>query len=96
MIFGRQQFSDALAGVNERAWSELSLHQVGPRPSIKIHQNRMCTFATFGARVAQKQRPISSNLGQKCLGIGFEDRGRTSAFYPLGVPVVGLLSPIYT
>jgi hypothetical protein len=72
-------------------WSGLSLHQVGPRLSISIHQNRMCTFATFGARAALRRCPISSNLGQKYLfldrskerlGVGSADLGWTSAFYP--------------
>ena len=100
MIFGRQQFSDALAGVKEGMWSGLRLHQVGPRPSINICQNRMCTFATFRARAAQRRRPISSNLGQKCLfsdrskerlEAGFTDLGWTTAFYLRGVPAVRLL-----
>jgi hypothetical protein len=48
-------------------WLGLNLHQVGPRPSINIHQNRICTFATFGAGAAQRRCPIWSNLGQKCI-----------------------------
>ena len=35
--------------VNEGMWSGLSLNQVGPRPSINIHQNWMRTFANFRA-----------------------------------------------
>ena len=100
LILGRQQCLDALAGIKKEVWSGLSLHQIGPRPSINIHQNWMCPFTTFQARAAQRRRPIASNLGQKCLfsdhskeclGVGFTDLGRTSAFYPCGVPAARLL-----
>ena len=80
-------------------WSGLSLNvnQVGPRPSINIHQSRLRTSAIFGARAAQRRCLIASNLGQKYL---FSDRwmerpvvafmclGWTSAFCPRGVPAM--------
>ena len=96
-ILGRQQQSDTLAGVNEGVCLGLGLNQVGSRPSINIHQNRMRTSTIFGARTAQRRCPISSNLGQKYLvsdrwmersGVGFTCLGWTSGFYPGGVPAI--------
>ena len=93
-ILGRQQYSDALADVDEGVWAGLSHNQVGPRPSINIYRNRVRTFATCGARAAQTRCPITSNLGQKYLfsdrsmgqlEVGFIYRGWTAAFYPGGV-----------
>ena len=54
------QCSDTVVGIKEWVWSGLSLH---PRPSINIHQSRICSFATFGARATQRQHPIASKLG---------------------------------
>ena len=67
---------------------------IGPRPGINICQYQMRTFASLGATVAQRRRPIASNLGQKYLNsdhwkrlpqVRFAHRRMTDTFDPDGV-----------
>ena len=53
------------------------LDQVGPRPSINIHQNRMCTSTVFRDGATQMRCLTASNLGKKsiCFGLLWNGRG---------------------
>lgn len=65
--YKRRLISLGATCIDEGVWSELTLNQVGPWPSINIHLSWMRTFAIFSTRATQRQCLIASNLRLKNL-----------------------------